>query len=480
MAHGSSRQGLSVFFLLLLIAAVACGAIVLRQQEARRMSEAVAAHIVDEEQLRLRDAVFMAGAHQVAAAAALPVEAFLETQLDPAHPPPPAGAMQELRLVKQGFGQKGTAVGYGLIVENPNPRFAVEDARFHVTFYDAGGALLKSDAVDITRVLPGQSLGIGGTIILADDAVVEAMEVQLGAGEAVPMAPQPGFGVRAVTVFANDFGQSVTAVIENPYERDHRDLRVSAVTYDAAGEIAGGGHAYVDFVPARGSTGVQIDLDASRDHLRVEVYPTFTLLSIVENREAPDDALPPVVQKSGFGQEGFQVGYGLLLQNPNQAYLIDSLQYRVTAYASDGTVLGAAGGFAPLLLPSQVVGFAALMFLEDDRPVERLQVSLSGGVYEAADPQHETLRSEGVALLSGGFLPEVTGSVHNPYGKELANVHVSALGFDAAGEIIGGGDTTAGFIPANGQAAVLAYLIARGTPVRVELYANLDSRYDID
>jgi hypothetical protein len=38
-----------------------------------------------------------------------------------------------------------------------------------------------------------------------------------------------------------DYSSSALGVITNPYDRDLNDLRVSAVAYNAAGEIIGGG-----------------------------------------------------------------------------------------------------------------------------------------------------------------------------------------------------------------------------------------------
>ena len=76
-------------------------------------------------------------------------------------------------------------------------------------------------------------------------------------------------------------------MITSPYSRKLESLRVSAVLYNEAGEIIGGGLTYLNFVLANGTTGVKILTTARPDVevASVELYPeTKTVLAELKQR----------------------------------------------------------------------------------------------------------------------------------------------------------------------------------------------------
>ena len=78
---------------------------------------------------------------------------------------------------------------------------------------------------------------------------------------------------------------------------------------------------------------------------------------------------------------------------------------------------------------------------------------------------------------SYGF-DNVTGFVVNPYDQDVSNLRVSAIVFNEAGDIIGGGFTFLDFASASTQTAVEVSVTVAGTPTRAELYPALSNLSD--
>ncbi len=77
-------------------------------------------------------------------------------------------AAQPLKLVASGFGQKGRDVGVGFVVQNPDPARTLVLSQYQIAAYDGAGIVLKTDSGYIEVALPGQSIGIGRSLFLAE------------------------------------------------------------------------------------------------------------------------------------------------------------------------------------------------------------------------------------------------------------------------------------------------------------------------
>jgi hypothetical protein len=73
------------------------------------------------------------------------------------------------RVVESGYGYEATWIRYGLIVENPCPQAAINNVTT-VAAFDSTGRQLNGvgdgDPPDVPVILPGQRIGVGGTIRL--------------------------------------------------------------------------------------------------------------------------------------------------------------------------------------------------------------------------------------------------------------------------------------------------------------------------
>jgi len=148
-----------------------------------------------------------------------PTEEVLPTATpEPTNPPPtPTPKPEPITVTAQGFGQDGSSVGYSFIVENPNDGLAFEDSQYQIAALDESGAIVDTDSGYIALLLPGQTLGVGGSLYIDKGITVSSIEVQLNAGDPQATDPIPSFTVDLPTYYAGDYSSSVTGVIQSPY-----------------------------------------------------------------------------------------------------------------------------------------------------------------------------------------------------------------------------------------------------------------------
>ncbi len=71
-------------------------------------------------------------------------------------------------------------------------------------------------------------------------------------------------------------------MVSSAAKKDLKEIRVSAIAYDKAGNIIGAGSTYLDFVPAGGQAAVEVSVTTSAEPDRVELYPTLSFLTLLE------------------------------------------------------------------------------------------------------------------------------------------------------------------------------------------------------
>ena len=188
-----------------------------------------------------------------------------------------------LKLAAKGFGQNEARLGFGFVVENPNPDLAIEGSPYQVAAYDEAGNVLRAQSGYIGLLLPGQKLGVGDYTYLdeadEEDAKVARFDVQLRAGRFTPSGPQPTFTAQQVTYAEGDWDATVTGVVNSPYKKDVSSVRVYAVAYDDAGAIVGGGSGYLEFVPAEGQSAAEVSVVVGAKPARAELSATVGSLS---------------------------------------------------------------------------------------------------------------------------------------------------------------------------------------------------------
>lgn len=405
------------------------------------------------------------------------------TEMPPAEPTKkPLTEPEALKIERQGFGQDERDLAYAFILTNPNPERAIEDSRYQVAAYNKEGTVVDTDSGYIEVIFPGETVGIAGTMFLDDGMTVTKIEVQILEGDPVETDPIPSFGAESIVYTPGEYSDSVSGIIVNPFEIPLQGLIVSGVLYDAGGEIIGGGFTYVNFILASDSTGVEFTVTSALG-IEVDSVELYAMVSgwtmFMESEELPEGADDINLVDFGFGQNESSLGYGFVLENPNPDYAIEGTMYHLTAYAEDGHVLAAEEGYISLLLPGETLGIGGEMWLSSDTEVARAEVQVLAGDFVESGPI-PAFTSENVAYLPDDWSPQVTGEIVSPFGKDITNLRVYAILYDADGEIIGGGSGYADFAPANGKVAVEIYVEGAGEPTAVELYATVSALSDIE
>lgn len=172
----------------------------------------------------------------------------------------------------------------------------------------------------------------------------------------------------------------------------------------------------------------------------------------------------------GYGQNDRSVGYAFIVENADTKAAVDFSQYLVAAYDAAGHVLRMDHNYITVVFPGQRLGVAGEIFLPQNIRVVDVQFDVSPGharPFAGSSP----LSTEDVFFqgnpLSGG---SVTGVVKSVFPRDLRNITVSAIAYDARGVIIGGGQSVVDRVPANGQAPAEVTVTLNGPPARVELF----------
>jgi len=392
----------------------------------------------------------------------------------------PTPKPEVIQLVAQGFGQDGRDLGFAFLVENPNVRFAIERSQYQIAAYDDDGTVLETDSGYIELVVPSQTLGVAGTMWLDEGVTVSKVEVQLRQGDTVATDPIPSFEVESSIYYAGEYSDDATGIVNSPYNRDLTDIRVSAVVYNEGGEIVGGGFTYLNFILANSSTGVDVGITSSGNVANVELYPSVSGLTSLRTEDAlPEGASDIVLVKQGFGQDEQSAGFGMLIENPNDGFAVESSQYHLTAFAEDGHVLETEEGYVKVLLPNQTLGVGGDLYLEEGMRIARVDIQVKAGSFEESDPI-PYFTAQNIAYQAGTYSSKVTGEIVSPYTKDITSIRVSAIGYNEAEEIIGGGSTYLDFVSANGKAAVEVSIISSETPASTELYAAVSGLSGFD
>jgi hypothetical protein len=169
----------------------------------------------------------------------------------------------------------------------------------------------------------------------------------------------------------------------------------------------------------------------------------------------PMPVAPLSIEDTGYVQDGDAVAYGFTVHNPNRDLLVEESDYRVVAYADDGTVLGSDRGRIARIAPEAIWGVGGQIRLAASTSVARLGVVVDDGDAVSPFPAPEFV-AEDVAIFRTPDDPQVraTAKVRNPYRLGVLNVPIGVLFFNEDGELLAGAATYVGYIPGEGQGGV--------------------------
>ncbi len=391
----------------------------------------------------------------------------------------PPAQVKPLVVSKVGFGQDDTSLGLGFIIENPNTDVAISFTEYRVAAYDAADVVVETQTGYIDTLLPGQKTGIGDEMYLDEGKIVAKIEIQIKDGTPVVTDVNQLLTASNARYRADDYYPMVYAEVANPFPTMIDGYKASAILYDTAGNIIGGGWSYASFVPANESTSLKIYVSSGAEPANVEVYALLPDLSYIKNpKTIPIGASELKLVDSGFGEGDYSTTFAYLVQNPNADWTIVNSQVKVMVFAADNSLLDVTETYLGVLLPNETFGYSGDFYLPENTFPDHIKIQTRTGTFENTGSL-PNFTYENVTIDTSGYSPKVTGVVVNPYPVELESVSVYAVIYDAASKIIGGGFTYVDFIPASAKAAVDMYVNFKGTPASVELYAMVSNLKDI-
>ncbi len=394
--------------------------------------------------------------------------------------PSPTAKPQAVTIVSQGFGQDpdGRQVGWAFMVENPNPGLAVESSKYQIAFSDDSGTIIETDSGYIELLMPSEKTAISGLAILPEGAKASKMDVTFSQGDMASLDVNAKFTTDKVTYFADKYRPIVTGnrhqhICQDAARHPSLSRRLRREQQNHRQRL----HLSSTSSQPAGSTGVSMSVTSSADPDHVELYASISgLTTLAAGTSAPDTGQPLAVSKQGFGQSSTlgQVGWAFVVENPNTSQTFEDSLYQVAAYDEGGTVIGTADGYINLLVASEKLGFGGNFSLPDGKTTARIEVQvLKGNLSKLTVTQ--LFSTESVKYVADQYSPKITGVVKNLTDKTLENIRVSAIAYNDAGDIIGGGYTYLDFVPANAQSAAEVRITATGVPTKVELYPTITS-----
>ncbi|HZQ34574.1 MAG TPA: FxLYD domain-containing protein [Dehalococcoidia bacterium] len=386
-------------------------------------------------------------------------------------PAPP----QSPRVVAQGMGQQGHTLSYAFVVENPSTGVALENIPYRATFYNAAGAAAHTDFGIVQLVPPGQQIGQAQIITLIHEGAIDHVEVALQQGRAVPTRPLPEFTADQLSYTPGQSLGTIGGIVHNPAAVAFSHVLVSAIAYDAADRIIGGGFTVLPLLPPAGQARVhaQVLTAAPPDHERL----------FVELRDPGDFAAASAtpaqadltIVAQGFGQgsgtEQGTVGYGIIVQNGSTSLEYDGVGYQAVFYDANGIVIASEADELERILPGERLGVAQRRVLAQGGTAARMEVKLLPG---KAQPATATAGLVGGGATYGPHrgVYSVVGTIRNAGSQDIKAPQVFALAYDAQGRIIGGGATIGDLVPAGREAEVEIFITSAGAPARIELFGS--------
>ena len=350
-------------------------------------------------------------------------------------------ASEYLTMPKETFWvQTEDQVFAAFFFENPNRDILIEDVEYTISFYDSSQVELLSETYYLCSILPGQVVGIPGTYYLeSENDLVDSVSVdwQYESASAAADATNP-FVISKTVFWPNANYPIVSGIISNNAASTFTDVQTNIICYNSAGEIVGGGYTFVNFVRGNDYTGFSTYVDVFDEVASVEVFPMSTY--ITSEYPGADYWSDISVFEDNFypGDYGNIIG-GFVVQNNTDAVLGNSM-VQVVFFDEAGYVTAIGTQFIDILLPGEVQGVSPwIISPPEGAETNNYDVWVLPG--ERLDT-YEFLENPFVvtdASISGDFLYYVDVTLTNTYTKQVSEVDVTVLLYDADGTIIGGG-----------------------------------------
>lgn len=369
--------------------------------------------------------------------------------------------------------QDGTIITVISVAKNPTSN-VVNGSEYTVTAFDKDGAELLSDYDYVEVLMPNERLAVIHYLYLSEGQQAADVKMEITPGEVTSLeVPMVNLALDKVTIVPGSFMPRITGTITNNLDRTLNDMRVLAVTYDAQGNINGGGYAFLDFLDANGTVGMDVPVDVAGEAARAEMFVELSTSTMFTEDNSWNDLLR--VFDYGFTQNGTTLNVGIIVENDDLYLPAQMSQYHITAYAADGTVVDFDSGYINVIFPAQQYGIAHSLYFEQDIEVERVEVGIYSGYSDHYDIDENPLSLVTANLTDDDWMIGCLGKIANSHTTTILYPEVVAIAYDADGNIIGAGSTSLDEVPAGGEAEFELYMDLPEGPDEVSVFAQFGS-----
>lgn len=153
---------------------------------------------------------------------------------------------------KNGFSQRvrfsSREVSYGLVLANPSPEKDALDVSVLVNFVDATNRVVKTDTTSVAGVAAGSQYFLGSSTTIPDGTPVSKLEIVTRIGGQAPKSVHYA-PTADVQVLQSLYDLGFVGAVQGQMTNDLpsfvlSNAQVSAVIFDPAGEVIGGGTGY--------------------------------------------------------------------------------------------------------------------------------------------------------------------------------------------------------------------------------------------
>lgn len=191
-------------------------------------------------------------------------------QLSPG--PPASETNGAVTVIAQGFGQSRAGAPIAVAVLLRNDGAPVDSTPLSMTVFDAGGSVIAAGDTTLHYLGAGQTTGFVHRLRPSGTSVAARVTVEAGSGKAAGQAPTGSLSFSDTALSMRHSSLQASALLTSSFASDLSDVHINALLYDASGTLAGGGETIKRLVPADGSVGVVLSVEASGTPARVEFY----------------------------------------------------------------------------------------------------------------------------------------------------------------------------------------------------------------
>jgi hypothetical protein len=367
-----------------------------------------------------------------------PTEAVVEETL-----PATTGEFEDLILLDNSLWvQEEDRVYIYVIIENPNPDVIFEEVEIIYTLFDAAGEEIDINSSYVRSIFPSQGFGVIQTIYLDDEnSTIGSVLVEWGDLEPIESNGLSNpFTVDSAHFWENNEFPIVTGAIRNNDAETYTDVRANILCFNSMGEIVGGGFSWLSFIPGLDALGFSIYVDTFDDVASVEVFPSLTYLSEVYDASELGSTVSILNDQFLIGDFGSILG-GVKIQNETDSVVQDTVIH-VTIFDETDRVITTGVQYIDILFPGADLGVSPwISSPPSGAETDNFSYEITVLPGEEID-DYELIENPFVinsADITGDFDNYVTVNFTNNYSRQVSEVDVFVLLYNAEGQIIGGG-----------------------------------------